>query len=150
MIYLLIIQCCKLEFTLLSFHYYRLEWGNKEKLSSILLLLKNLLKCSDHLERLVLIKSAKFWVDWETSSEMEDLIVGFATEMERLVALCLVGLRISSDVVRNIEQRVEKEIIPLRPPFWCHFGLPASNDPNVPVVHMTEIVDPFGIPSDLF
>lgn len=81
---------------------------------------------------------------------MEDLIVGFATEMEHLVALCLVGFRISSEVVRKIEQRVEKEILPLRPSFWCHFGFPASNDPNVPVVHMAEIVDPVDIPYDLF
>lgn len=82
---------------------------------------------------------------------MEDLIVGFATEMERLVALCVVGFRMNSDVVRNIEQRVEKEILPQRPSFWCHFDFPNSNDPEVPVVHMTEILDPFDIPySDLF
>lgn len=97
-----------------------------------------------------MIKSPSTRVNWKTSSKMEDLIVGFATEMERPVALCVVGFRMNSNVVRNIEQRVEKEILPRRPSFWCHFGFPASNDPNVPVVHMTEIVDPFGIPSDLF
>ncbi len=112
-------------------------------MSSILLLLKNLLNCSDHLERLVLYNGYSESV-WKASSRIGDLLVGFATEMDHLVALCLVGFCVRPKVIHKVYRRVETEIVPQRPAFWLYLGgeRPGENDSRIPRVHYDEVVNP--------
>lgn len=131
--------------------FYRVEWWRKEKVKSILLLLKNLLDCSEHLERLVLrhnrVGNPSKSGYWKCSPELEELLVGFATEMDHLVALCLARFRVAPEVVLKVNRRVRREILPQRPAFWFYLGeeLPKGNDVTVPRVHLKEIVDPIDI-----
>ena len=122
---------------------FRLEWRSQAKVSSILLLLKNLLNCSDHLERLVLYNGHSESA-WKASSQIGDLLVDFATEMDHLVALCLVGFNIRPKVIRKVYQRVEKQIRPPRQAFWFYLDgeRPGENDSRIPRVHYDEIVNP--------
>lgn len=75
---------------------------------------------------------------------MEHVLVEFATVMERLVALCFAGFRITPKVDRKVNRRLLKEVIPLRPSFWFHLSrnFPLVNDTSVPQIHRDEILDP--------
>jgi len=129
------------------FLFYSLEWKKKEKISSILVLLKNLLDCSDYLERLVLHhcdQNRSKRVHWKCSPELEDLLVGFGKEMDHLLALCFAGFRVTPKVVRKVNRRVKREILLHRPAFWFYLGedLPKANDLSVPRIHIREVVKP--------
>jgi len=117
--------------------------------SSVLLFLKNLLKCAGHLERLVLYNAQGFcFADeyWECPSDIEDSLVNFAVKMDHLVALCLAGFHIDPEIIHNVYQRVEKEkeILPPRPSFWFYLARqrPAENDCSIPRIHCDEVVNP--------
>jgi len=78
---------------------------------------------------------------------LEDLFVGFATEMDRLVALCFAGFKVTPKVVHKVNRRVKREIIPHRPAFWFHLdeNLPKANDLSVPRIHIQEVVEPIDV-----
>lgn len=80
----------------------------------------------------------------QLSSYFGNQVVRFALEMDHLVALCLAGLRVDPFTVAKVRERVEKEILPLRPSFWFHIDrdLPKENDLNVPRIHYDEMVNP--------
>lgn len=113
--------------------------------------MKNLLKLSGTLERLVLLYNAEgFPVCWDAKecwdcpSNIEHLLVDFAVKMDHLVALCLAGFLIDPKIIGNVYQRVEKEILPLRPSFWFYLAgqRPAENDCSIPRIHYDEVVNP--------
>jgi len=81
---------------------------------------------------------------WKSSSQIGDLVVGFATEMDHLVALCLAGFCLNPNAIRQVNRRVKKEILPQRPAFWLYLAgeVPVGNDPKIPRVHYDEIVNP--------
>ena len=73
----------------------------------------------------------------------------FATVMERLVALCFLGFRITPNVARKVNRRLMEEVIPLRPSFWFYIEtlqtqFPNVNDTRIPRIHHDEIVNPIG------
>ena len=114
--------------------------------SSIFLLLKKLLNCTDHLERLMLYdvhESSYECAKW-ASPKLEHVLVEFATVMERFVALCFVGFRTTPTAARKVNRRLVKEVIPVRPSFWFYIDrqLPLPNDITVPRIHYDEIVNP--------
>ncbi len=75
---------------------------------------------------------------------LEDSLVSFAKKMTHLVALSLIGFQIDRPTAEHVHQRLLKEIIPLRPPFWFYLGpkLPEDNDTSVPRIHYEEMVNP--------
>jgi len=110
------------------------------------LLLKALLKCSTHFERLVLINETDD-ESQETSNMVplqSDLLLSFVSKMTHLVALCLVGFDFNPSEVDLLEKRFAKEVTPKRPAFWFYVGpkLPKGNDTTVPRIHYYEIVNP--------
>ncbi len=89
----------------MSFYLNRLEWRSKEEVPTILLLLKNLLKCSDHLERLVLCNIESLSDserELKCPSNFEYILVDFAIKMDHLVALCLAGFSIDPKVILKV------------------------------------------------
>ena len=133
---------------MLIFYYpLSLEWFNlQDNSSETLLFLQTLLKCSTHLERLLLhdLCGKSRFNFRQSCSILEDPLVHFALEMKNLVALCLAGLRFDSAVAAKVRERVVNEILPLRPSFWFYldYDLPEGNDPTVPRIHYDEIVNP--------
>jgi len=107
---------------------------------------QSLLKCSSHLERLVLINKT----DGRREKDPHQMIlhpqflVPFVTKMTRLVCLCLVGFDCDPGKVEQFYQCFYNEILPCRPAFWLYLGpkLPEGNDKTVPRVHYDEIVCP--------
>jgi len=60
---------------------FRLEWDNEEKLSDVLLLLKELVKCSSHLERVALCYfKYQSQIEWIAPPDFEDRVLSFALE----------------------------------------------------------------------
>lgn len=84
---------------------------------------------------------------WKCSSQLEELLVGFATEMDHLVALCFAGFRVTPKVARKVNRRVKREIIPHRPALWFRMdeALPKANDVTVPRIHLKEMVYPIHV-----
>ena len=128
--------------------HFRLEWDNEEKLSDVLLFLKELVKCSAHLERIVLCYhkpgTLHLPVEWVAPPDFEDLLVSFASQIDHLVAPCLAGFRIDPNVILGVEWRIVQEICRERPSFWFYLArdLPKGNDPKIPRIHYDGIVDP--------
>jgi len=129
----------------------------EEKETSILLLLKKLLKVSDHLERLVLNdKSAQYnpkRFHWDCSAKMEPLLIEFANKMNCLLALCIAGFSIDPAVAIKVNRRVETEIIPIRNSFYFYIGreLPLASELDCPRIHFDGIVQQvIGIPAPPF
>ena len=145
----------------------RLEWGSAgRKLgehpylfwcdncdeSQVLALLKNLLKTSPKLERLVLcyegLRSCKR--NPKNPTELEDFIVTFVSKMENLVALYLAGFWDNPHGVEktHLNRRLTREILPTRPSFWFHLGFHLGWGgnyimyPPAPWIHYDEIVNP--------
>jgi len=102
-----------------------------------------LLKCSSHLERLVLINKTNERDPYKLILH-PDFLVPFVTKMTRLVCLCLVGFDCDPSEVQQLNQRFTREILPNRPEFWFYVGpqLPEGNDQTVPRVHYDEIICP--------
>ena len=126
---------------------FSLEWFNQQdNFSETLLLLQKLLKCSSHFERLPLhdVCAPSDSAKRQLSSDFGDQVVHFASEMGHLVALCIAGLRVDPVAVDKVRERVEKEVLPLRPSFWFHMDrdLPKGNDLDVPRIHYDEMVNP--------
>jgi len=125
-----------------------LEWKHHGNGFPVLLMLKTLLGCSLHLERLALINRSTGTVPtlpvWDHPPEATDFLVNFALKMKRLVCCCLVFDRIDWNLVKDVYERVENEVVPIRPSLWFHLGRgePYSSDPDVPSIHFHEMVDP--------
>jgi len=121
-----------------------LQWDHIESDSDLVDLLKALLKCP-LLERLVLD-------DWylhqshQVSSQIENFLFPFVSNMEHLVAFCLCSSRFGDpdNIFERVNLRFVREIIPGRSSFWFHLGefLPNENEPSVPRVHSDEILHP--------
>lgn len=128
---------------------FSLEWFNhQDNFSETLLLLRQLLKCSSHLERLLLhdvcAPSDSTFIRRQLSSDFGDQVVHFAFVMDHLVALCLTGIGVNPVAVAKVRERVKKEVLPLRPSLWFHMDrdLPKGNDLEVPRIYYDEMVNP--------
>ena len=123
-----------------------MKWDPEEDGITLFWLLKYLLGSSSlQLERLVLIaESSKNGPDWNHPIKLPDLIVKFALKMKRLVCCCIVFDRMDSNLIKEIQQRIAKEIVLIRPSLWFHLGRekPLASDPSVPSIHYHEMVDP--------
>ena len=131
------------------------------------LLLKTLLSCASHLERLVIYFDD--FPDICLSHPFTGLVVDFTTKMERLIALCLLFHRRDDDhscwsgcscfndddagndaLMAQINHRMVEEVLPTRPALWFHLGsyLPNATDPDVPLLHYREMlcIDPWNPP----
>ena len=75
---------------------------------------------------------------------MIDVIVRFASEMPRLVALCIAFFHLDSDVVEEVNQRIAEEVLPSKSPLWfCLNDVePKPSDSDVPLVHYQEMISP--------
>jgi len=136
---------CLLNLDISYFGAFRLHWDPEGDGITLFLLLKYLIGSSLQLERLVLIaKSPKNETDWDHPIKLPDLIVKFALKMKRLVCCCIVFDRMDSNLIKEIQQRIAKEIVPIRPSLWFHLGRekPLASDPSVPSIHYHEMVDP--------
>ena len=124
----------------------RIEWDLQHcDLSRPLFFLDSLLKCCPQLERLVLMVNPESRrLDLNDYDGLGDFLVHFAKEKSNLVALCLVGFQINPATAERIRQRLVKEILPFRCPFWFHLGpdLPLGNDTSVPRIHYDGIINP--------
>ena len=111
----------------------------------LFLLLKFLLGSSLQLERLVLIaKSPRHGPNWKQPLQLPDFIVDFALKMKRLVCCCMVFDRLDPSLIKEVQQRIAKEVVPIRPSFWFHLGreVPLASDLSVPSIHFHEMVEP--------
>jgi len=127
-----------------------LSWrlSDDRGISSLLHLLEALLESSKNLkyfERLVLmVYSRNRYYAFDRNAQFEELIVKFAKGMKKLVCLGIFGFPFKRSSVRLIQQKLRKEVLPLRPTFWFRVGneLPVENDTSVPRIHYDEMVRP--------
>jgi len=123
--------------TVILYYFFfkcRLEWGHIESDSDLVDFLKALLKCL-LLERLVLDDYCRSRPSHQASSQIENYLFTFVSNMEHLVAFCLSSSRFNDPdaIFERVNQRFVQEIIPSRPSFWFHLGkvLPKENEPSV-------------------
>ena len=107
----------------------------------LLLMLKSLLGATYHLERLVLKGSCKLRFNL---NKAETSLVEFASRMKRLVCCCLVFYDIDRKLIKKVQQRLAKEVLPKRPSLCFHMGGkdPQASDPDVPNFHFHEMFKP--------
>jgi len=126
--------------------FYRLKWDPEEDGITLFWLLKYLLGSSSlQLERLVLIaESSKNGPDWNHPIKLPDFIVDFALKMKRLVCCCIVFDLLNPNLIKEVQQRIVKEVVPIRPSFWFHLGreVPLASNLSVPSIHYHEMVEP--------
>jgi len=115
--------------------------------SHILPFLKSILKYSPHLERLVLLDGFYEEIqsplpDWNHPVDMPDFFVDFAAKMKRLVCFCISFNQIDGAMCEEVNRRVAEKVNGIRPSLWFHFGRygPDLDDPNVPLIHLQEIL----------
>ena len=122
-----------------------MNWKNEIEAHHVLLLLKALLKCSTHFERLVLINETNGGSQGAPNivPVQSALLLSFVSKLKHLVALCLVGFQFDSPV-DVLKKQIAEEVTPHRPAFWFHLGpkLPKGNDVTVPRIHYYDIVSP--------
>jgi len=134
-----------LKFYSLWLRVFRLEWKHEGNGFPFLLLLKSLLGCSLHLERLALINLCSGTVPlWDHPPDISDFLVEFTSKMKRLVCCCLVFDRLDPNVITEVRQRIMEEVTPKRRSLWFHLGRwkPCISDPDVPNFHFHEMVHP--------
>ena len=133
---------------------YRLEWNHEGSGFPVLLLLKSLLGCSLHLERLALINLCYGTGPlWDHPPDTSDFLVGFASKMKRLVCCCLVFNGLDPNLIVEVRQRIMEEVTPKRRSLWFYLGRtkPCISDPDVPNFHFYEMVRPeYYIPPPTF
>lgn len=115
-------------------------------------LLKSFFKNSPQLERLALLDedidaSTSEWDHLEGPSELADFIVKFACKMPHLVALCIHFFDLNSHhkMLKKVNRRILKEVIPSKPSFWFYFDWsdrPLPSESNVPFIHYQQMVSP--------
>jgi len=112
----------------------------------VLLLLKSLLGCSLHLERLALIinRCPDTAPLWDHPPDTSDFLVEFVSKMKRLVCFYLVIRRLDPNLIKEVRQRIMEEVLPKRQSLWFYlgYGTPRVSDPEVPGFHFHEMVDP--------
>jgi len=117
--------------------------------SIILPLLESFLTHSPQLMRLALMDSSKSspavpLAAWNPPSDMPDSIVNFVLKMPHLTALCIVFAQLDSELIDEVNRRIEKEVIPSNPSLWFCFdsSRPNPSTSRVPFVHYFEMVSP--------
>lgn len=103
-----------------------------------------LVKCK-RLERLVLFEEESYDPRPWSDEGLEDILYGFVSSMERLVAFCFITAVPLPQCTRDeIKRRFLEKLIPIRPAFWFHFdtAIPPANDSTIPRIHYDEIVCP--------
>lgn len=136
-------------------YFFRLEFdcdyttsptSYKFNTSEIETLLKGLVITSPGLKRLVLYaKGPCHQPNEEDSSQLEDFLLSFVSEMKDLVALCLAGFQMNSDALVVVKKKLNDVIIPVRPAFWYYIGkeLPSPTNSSIPRMHYDEMVNPY-------
>jgi len=124
---------------------FRLEWNHQEDIYSTTAfsILEALLKGSVQLERLTLIVAGpKNIPDWNPSPEFANFLVEFTTKMTHLTCCCIIFNQLGVKLMKEIKQRVEKEVVAERPSLWLHLdrALPEASDPGVPSIHYHQMV----------
>lgn len=130
--------------------FLRLSWrlDDNHGISSLLNLMEALLESSEDLkyfERLVLrVYVREKCYGFDSNAQFEEFILKFAKGMKKLVCLGIFGFPFKRSAVRVIQQKLRKEVLPLRPTFWFRLGkeLPVENDTSVPRIHYDEMVRP--------
>jgi len=111
----------------------------------VLEILKSLLGCRLHLERLVLLAyRSENKPDWNHPPDTVDFLVKFSKKMVRLVCFCLIYDRLDPNLITVAQHRIAQEVVTIRPSLWFCLGReePLASDPNVPGIHFHEMVDP--------
>jgi len=123
-----------------------LEWSHDddEYPATILLLLKAVLEKSVDLKRLVLIDGSGNLPNWSHPPEFADSLVTFAAKMSHMTCCCVTFNHLDVDLMKGIKERVEEEVVQVRPSLWFHLGrsIPEASDPGVPAIHYHQIVYP--------
>jgi len=115
--------------------------------SSIAILLKEILKSSPDLERLVILERSpksdqdRYFKFWNHPEDFVELFAQVATEMKYLSAFCVVFSVFNPDLIHSIRDAT----FPLmRPSLWFNVSrfIPDVTDPTVPSHHYHEMVNP--------
>ena len=131
--------------------FIRLKWRKNGKMdaSHLELFGQALLKCSSHLERLVLLNGMKGRDDPHKMTLLPDFLLPFVTKMTHLVALYIIGFRWdpSQEEVDALKQRFTREILANRPAFRMQVGplWAIENDLDLPRIHYDEIIFPMNL-----
>jgi len=121
------------------------------------MLFESLLKCSSHLERLLLADNYDDWYkDEEEKKEcscssnhnlhlQSEYLVSFVSKMKRLVAFCLAGARIDAGFADLVKQELTDKILPLRPALYFYVGKELIDDEEKHIIapQMIYPINPF-------
>ncbi len=120
------------------FHFlvYRLHWDEIYP-EQFPMLLDDIAWISPLLERLVVHIDRNRSYTYDENSlpiKLEKTIKNAVVKMKHLNLLCLVGFPLSSNVVRKVNERVTRDVLPLRPALKFYLGetFPNATDPTVP------------------
>ena len=106
-------------------------------------ILKSLKQFSPKIERISLEFMCKTYPT-DRDHLMGDLLVDFTLKMKHLSCLSLSLKQLDGALIKNVHERIKKEVLPTRPSLWFHLDrcLPEASDPGVPWVHYHQIVRP--------
>jgi len=152
-------HCCVPNLNYYSFvNIFSLVWDHKELTSRMtypltaLRIIKALLQKSPLLERLVLIDGGSKYLPFlNLPHKYPDLfrhflqeILQFASKMTHLSCCVLTFNYLTDDFMKVIKERVEEEVVSVRPSLWFYLDrkMPEPSDGSVPSVHYHEIVEP--------
>jgi len=111
-------------------------------LSSALLLLKFLRTSASHLERISLQFNCQTFFIGIPDFNLADFLVQFIFKMKHLTALCLVFYELYPSLIRQVNQKIAEEILPLRPALWFYLDrkIPNGVEPSVSAVYYSDMV----------
>lgn len=125
----------------------------------ILLLLRYILNARPELERLALLGDMRnfcvmpshsvqgstdyrFVMMWNHPPDLEDFLIKFTNNMERLVFCCIQFYCLDAAFSNKINRLIAEKAVQLRPSLWFHVGnFVPYEDPNLPMIHNREMLD---------